>query len=431
MSRPLVSLMDVYAITRGMTREAKSLTRAVGRPRHTTREQYMSISIRRLILPVLVIAGGGGIFAILHATKPEPDKATEKPRPTSVYTAPVQHSDAVLEVTTQGEVRSRTHLNIVAQASGRIVEVSPEFVEGGMVTPGESLVVIEDTDYELALRQAEATVAEAEVAVQQALADADVARKQLRNDPNPSALALKKPQVAQAQAAREAALANLEQARLNLARTRVTLPFAGRVVNTRVDLGQFISTGTVLGEVFGTEVVEIRLPLSDGQLAALGLPIGYTAPEGGGLDVQLRAEVAGRSHQWTGTLVRLDASIDPDTRMLYAIAEVEDPYGENISTNGMPLAVGLFVDATISGRRVSDAASIPSSALRAGDVVFLVNDQGRLEIRNVSVAHVGGGTAVVVGGVEAGEQVITSAIRNPIQGMALSRIDGGSVASDN
>ena len=129
----------------------------------------MSISIRRLIAPVLVIAGGIGVFALLHATKPEPEKSTEEPRPTSVYTAPVQQSDAVLEVTTQGEVRSRTHLNIVAQVSGRIVEVSPEFVEGGVVNPGEPLLVIEDADYALALRQAEAAVAEAEVAVQQAL----------------------------------------------------------------------------------------------------------------------------------------------------------------------------------------------------------------------------------------------------------------------
>ena len=391
----------------------------------------MSISKRRLIAPVLVIAGGVGIFFLLHATKPEPEKSTEEPRPTSVYTAPVQQSDAVLEVTTQGEVRSRTHLNIVAQVSGRIVEVSPEFVEGGTVTPDKPLVVIEAADYELALRQAEAIVAESEVAVQQALADADVARKQLRNDPDPSDLALKKPQVAQARAAREAALANLEQARLNLARTRVTLPFAGRVVNTRVDLGQFITTGTVLGEVFGTEVVEVRLPLSDGQLAALGLPIGYTAPEGGGLSAELRARVAGRDHQWSGKLVRLDASIDPDTRMLYAIVEVQDPYGENTSTSGMPLAIGLFVDATISGRQVSNAVSIPSSALRAGDIVFLINDEGRLEIRNVDVAHAGAGTAVLVSGVQAGEQVITSAIRNPIQGMALSRIDGDSVASEN
>ena len=390
----------------------------------------MTISIRRLIAPVLAIAGGIGIFALLHATKPEPEKSTEEPRPTSVYTAPVQQSNTVLEVTTQGEVRSRTRLNMVAQVSGRIVAVSPEFVEGGVVRPGEPLLTIEDADYALALRQAEAAVAEAEVAVQQALADADVARKQLRNDPNPSDLALKKPQVAQARAAREAALANLEQARLNLERTRVTLPFAGRIVSTRVDLGQFITTGTMLGEVFGTDVVEIRLPLSDSQLAALGLPIGYTAPEGGGLDVDLRADVAGRNHQWTGKLVRLDASIDPDTRMLYAIAEVRDPYGENASATGMPLAVGLFVDATISGRQVANAVSIPSSALRAGDVVFLINDDGRLEIRNVDVAHVGAGTAVVMSGIEPGEQVITSAIRNPIQGMALSRIDSDTVASD-
>ena len=210
----------------------------------------------------------------------------------------------------------------------------------------------------------------------------------------------------------------------------MTLPFAGRIVSTRVDLGQFITTGTMLGEVFGTDVVEIRLPLSDSQLAALGLPIGYTAPEGGGLDVDLRADVAGRNHQWTGKLVRLDASIDPDTRMLYAIAEVRDPYGENASATGMPLAVGLFVDATISGRQVANAVSIPSSALRAGDVVFLINDDGRLEIRNVDVAHVGAGTAVVMSGIEPGEQVITSAIRNPIQGMALSRIDSDTVASD-
>ncbi len=64
----------------------------------------MSISIRRLIAPVLVIAGGIGVFALLHVTKPEPEKSTEEPRPTSVYTAPVQQSDAVLEVTTQGEL---------------------------------------------------------------------------------------------------------------------------------------------------------------------------------------------------------------------------------------------------------------------------------------------------------------------------------------
>ena len=174
---------------------------------------------RRVLAPILVIAGGIGIYSLLHATKPEPDKSTEEPRPTSVYTALAEQSDIVLKVETQGEVRARTELDVVAQVGGRILSVSPEFVEGGTITPGVPLLKIEDTDYKLALREAEARVAETEVAVQQALADADVARKQLRNDKTASDLALKKPQVAEARARREAAVASLEQAKLDLERT--------------------------------------------------------------------------------------------------------------------------------------------------------------------------------------------------------------------
>ena len=134
----------------------------------------MSTRFRRVLAPIVVIAGGIGIYALLHATKPEPDKSTEEPRPTSVYTALAEQSDIVLKVETQGEVRARTELDIVAQVGGRVLTVSAEFVEGGTITPGVALLKIEDTDYKLALREAEARVAETEVAVQQALADADV-----------------------------------------------------------------------------------------------------------------------------------------------------------------------------------------------------------------------------------------------------------------
>jgi len=383
----------------------------------------MFTRFRRVLAPIVVIAGGIGIYALLHATKPEPDKSTEEPRPTSVYTALAEQSDIVLKVETQGEVRARTELDVVAQVGGRILTVSPEFVEGGTIEPGVPLLKIEDTDYKLALREAEARVAETEVAVQQALADADVARKQLRNDKTASDLALKKPQVAEARARREAALASLEQAKLDLERTEVSLPFSGRVVSTRVDTGQFITSGTTLGNVFGTGIVEVRLPLSNSQLASLGLPIGFTAEPGAGLPVKLTADVAGAQHSWSAKLVRLDASIDPDTRMLFAIAEVADPYGANKSESGMPLAVGLFVDAAIDGRQLPAALSIPNSALRAGDKVFLVNSEGRLEMRNVQIAHVGSGRAVVSSGLAAGDEVIVSAIRNAISGMALTAIN--------
>jgi RND family efflux transporter MFP subunit len=382
----------------------------------------MATKFIKIIAPLAVIAISAGAYVLLQISRPEPEKNEEGPRPTKVYTTSVQQHSTTLEVITQGEVRSRTEIDLVSQVGGRVVSVSPEFVEGGRVRPGEALLQIEDTDYRLALSQAKAQLAEAELAVQQALADQDVARKQLRNDPTASDLALKKPQVTRARAQREAARAGLEQAQLDLQRTSITLPFEGRVASTLVHIGQFIAPGTVLGKVFGTELVEIRLPLNNAQLASLGLPIGYIAETGEGLPVSLSALVAGQRQQWQGSLVRLDASVDPDTRMLYAIAEVADPYGKAVSATGMPLAVGLFVEARIQGRHMDNAMSIPGSALRAGNTVFLINSESLLEIRNISVAHATPNMVVVADGLKPGELVVTSAIRNPVPGMAVTAI---------
>ena len=373
----------------------------------------------RIIAPVLVLGLGIGIFALLQANKPAPEKRDQGPRPVTVFVESVQTGQVNLEVVTHGEVRSRVAVDLVAEVSGRIIEVSPEFLEGGTVAPGAVLLMIEPTDYELALMQAEARVAEARVAVELAVADADVARKQLIGTPNPSDLALKKPQVAEARAALKAAEADLSQARINLERTRVSLPFHGRIASTFVDLGQYVPTGAPILRAFATDKVEVRLPITYDQLSALGIPIGFVAAAGEGLPVTFSARVAGADQAWEGELLRLDASIDSETRTLYAIAEVTDPYGAHVSETGMPLAVGLYVSATIQGRGVENAIRIPRKALRAGDTVYVVNDRGELEIREVSVTHSSPNHAVINSGVSAGEQLVTSTIRNPIPGMAL------------
>jgi RND family efflux transporter MFP subunit len=386
--------------------------------------------IGKVMTPVLVLAGGIGAYSLLHAAKPEPEKGDNQVRPISVRTAPAALDDTALQVVTQGEVRARTEIEVVAQVSGRIVSVSGEFIEGGSFSPGAPLMKIEDADYRLALSEAHARVAEANLGVEQALADADVARKQLRNDADASNLALKKPQVAQARARLEAAQAGLQQAQLNLDRTTISLPFHGRLISTAVDVGQFIIAGTPIGRAFGTDVVEVRLPLNNAQLAALGLPIGYKAERGQGLAVDFSARVAGDEHHWNGRLTRLDASMDPSTRTLYAIAEVEAPYGDNVSEQGMPMAVGLFVNASIEGRAMNELVSIPAAGLRAGDVVFLISEEGRLLVRSVDVAHNTADRAVIASGLEPGDRVVTSPIRNPIQGMALSSMPQTQTASN-
>jgi RND family efflux transporter MFP subunit len=386
----------------------------------------------KIAAPLAIVFAGVGAFVLLDIAKPEPEKKTEPPRPLSVYVEPAEKSTVALTVSTGGEVRSRTDVNIVAQIAGRVVSVSPEFTEGGQIEPGATIVQIEDRDYQLALSQAEATVAAAEVGVQEALAQADVARKQLQGAKNPSALALRKPQVAQAQASLKAAEANLERARLDLARTRITLPFSGRISEKMVDVGQYVAPGTMIGQAFATDVVQIRLPLNDSQLASLGLPIGYVAEPGAGMPVELNAVVAGKQQTWQGQLVRLDASIDRETRTLFGLVEVHDPYTTNVSQHQMPLAVGLYVKADIFGRQLENATVIPREALRAGDNVFVLNSEDRLEIRNVSVVHSTNDEAVIGSGVNPSDRVIVSSIRNPIPGMnlsALSQQPQGSVAN--
>ncbi|HAN28317.1 MAG TPA: efflux RND transporter periplasmic adaptor subunit, partial [Haliea salexigens] len=240
----------------------------------------MPIRRKSALLPLLVIAVAIAGYAGLHAAAPEPEQDTTPARPISVFTATVRAEETRLTVHTQGEVRAATELDLVAQVGGRIVAVAQEFTEGGRIAAGETLLEIEDTDYRLALSEARAVVAEADVRVQQALADADVARQQLRNEPGASPLARKQPQLAEAHALLEAASARLEQAELNLERTRVHLPFDGRLLSTQVNVGQYVTPGSPLGRAFATSRVEVRLPLSDDQLAALDLPIGFTAEAG-------------------------------------------------------------------------------------------------------------------------------------------------------
>ena len=379
--------------------------------------------VKRALVPLLVLLLGIGVVVILNATKPKPDIAIEAPRPIRVHTQIAAVATNQLTVETNGDVRATLRSDLVAQVAGRIIQVSDEFVEGGRFLAGETLLKIEDTDYQAALNEAEARVAAAKVDLETAYADADVARKQLAGVNQPSPLALKKPQVTRAKMALEAAQSGLSLAKTNLDRTNIALPYTGRLRGTSVDLGEYVGPGKVLASAFGTDRVEIRLPLTDNQLGALGVPIGYRAPEGGGLAVDLTAKVAGAHQLWTGRVERLDAAIDPETRVIYATAVVDKPYDLPEASSQMPLAVGLFVEAAIAGRILTDTIAIPSDGLRAGDRVFILDANGQLEIRSVEVIYSNTREAFLASGIAAGEAVIISAIRNPIPGMALEPIN--------
>ena len=382
---------------------------------------------RRAAWPIGVALAGVALFALLQVTKPKPAPSIEPPRPTSVEVVPSIRATSRPTVVAYGEVRPGVRTELVAQVGGRITSISPAFIEGGAFAPDEVLLKIEDTDYLAAVDEREARVAAAKVDLEQALADADVARKQLAGQKNPSPLALKKPQVARAQAALKAAQAALSLAQTNLERTQVSLPFAGRVQRQSADLGQYVGPGKVLGTVFGTDVAEVRLALTDSQLSSLGIPIGFSGEGENALSVTLSAVIGGEVHYWQGQLTRLDAAIDPGTRSVYGTVRVEDPYGSGAG-EGMPLAVGLYVDAEIEGRPIIDAVQIMAEGPRAGDEVFVLDGEGLLDVRKVEVVHRNRSTVLLSSGVEAGDLIIVSAIRNPVRGMRLQAMDSAGIA---
>lgn len=377
--------------------------------------------MKRIIGPFVVVVVTLLVVIGLVRTAPEPEVGEAVTNRIGVYIERATRTGARAEVTVYGEVRPRVQIDVISEVSGRVTDVSSRFTEGGSVMAGDALLTIEDRDYVVAVSEARARLAARRLELEQALADADVAQQQLAGEVNPSDLALRKPQIAQARAGVQAAELSLSRAESDLSRTKISLPFDARITQTMVDEGQYVGAGRTVASVFSTDVAEVRLPLTDADIAALGVPIGFEAPEGAGLPVQLSTDVAGATRRWSGQLVRLDASLDPRTRSTFGTVEVADPF--DVADGDMPMAPGLFVAAEIEGRTLADVLAIPAAGLRAGGRVFIMNDDDVLEIRSVIVAHATARMAYLSSGVSEGDRVIISPIRNPVEGMALSAIE--------
>lgn len=371
-----------------------------------------------LFVPIAVIV-------MLVLTRPEPERADAAPRPVAVFVEEIGFGTASLTVNSQGITRPRNQINLVPQVAGLITYVNPDFIEGGFFEAGETLVQIDDADYRLAVTRAAAQVAQAEQMLAREQAESELAAEEWQQlgDGVASPLTLREPQLAEARAQLAAAQASLQSARLDLQRTRISAPFPGRVRSKNAGLGQYVSPGTNLGEVFSSDTILVRLPLTDHQLGLLGIPIAYNAGQGGeGLPVTLSAVLAGQPQTWQGRITRTDSAIDPETRVLYAIAEVDDPYGA-AAEGGAPLAVGLFVNAELRGREIENAYTLPRSALRGQNSIYIAQAGGTLSVRTVDVVTSSPDRVVVTSGVRPGELAVISPIRGASDGMRIQTYD--------
>ena len=390
-------------------------------------------SRRNTMMTLAVLLIGGGIAYGLLVGKPGPEPAaapeTAPPLVDLVTVKPAQRS---LSVETQGTVQPLREIDLVSQVAGRVVSTAGTFAAGGFFTSEQPLVRIEEADYQFAIARAESQVAAARQRVAEERGRALQARREWRDLGSEQAndLFLRKPQLAAAEAALRAAEADLGAARLDLERTRVSVPFNGRISEKYVDVGQYVTPGTPIARVYATDAAQVRLPLTDRQVALLHLPLSYVSGEGGSpieAEVVLQAQFANQTWQWPGRIVRTDASIDVNSRMVYAVAEVQQPFAREPGSERPPLAPGLFVSATISGRQIDGVVELPRDALRSDGSVMVVDSQQRAQPKSVEVLQ-STPHRLWVSGLDRGDRVIVSDPSVAIAGMEVTVNDKAALA---
>ncbi len=346
-------------------------------------------SALRFLLPVVILGGCVWLAWWLLANPPEQAKVEIPPSLVRVEGTVLRQSAYELRVRTQGTVQARTRSTLLPEVSGKILEMSPSFRPGGFFDKNEVLMRLDPLDYETAIVVAKSALAQAEVVLAEEEARAEQALENWRalgRSGAPSALVTRAPQLAKAEADVLAAKAQLAKAERDLERTVIRAPYTGQVLEQAVDVGQFVGQGTVLGRIFAVDYVEIRLPLPERESQFLRLPQSFrdqqTAAEPGSR-VFLRSVAAGKPVRWEGRIVRVEGSLDEQTRQMTAVAQVDDPYVRR--ADGVPpLTLGAFVEAEIEGDPLQNVFVIPRNAVRAGNEIILI-DRPQNRLRRLTV----------------------------------------------
>ena len=370
----------------------------------------------KLILPIIILLIAGSITAMLVIFKPDAAELTPERPITSVEVIAVQPQSIQLTVSSQGTLLPTIETDLVAEVRGRVIKVSDSFRIGNHFRKGDCLIKIDPADYEAAAANASADLADAKLALAQELAQSEQAAAdwQSLGDGKASDLTLRKPQLAQAKARIASAEARLKRALRDLARTEIVAPYDGIVLSKQVDLGQFViaNPANPLGRIYATGSAEIRLPITEKEAALL--------------DQQTKRQRFVKLTRNTdedtrmAPLVRIEDNVDPSSRLLYAVARIQDPF--STTPDQSALRRGTFLQAEIEGRNLSDAYALPRYALRGSDSVYIVNKSDTLETRTVEIIKSDAKEVIITAGLEPGERVVTSPIAYYIENMAVDVI---------
>ena len=361
---------------------------------------------------ILAIIVGTVIGVVLLVLNKRVAKEDEKQRIVpAVEIVEVTAADHAVKIFTQGVVESARETMLAAEVGGRVMEISPAFKRGGTVKKGERLVQIDPADFRATLAAAAAKQADAELALELERARAQQAKldwEKLGNGNEPlNPLVLRKPYLAVAEASAASAAEAAAKARRDVERTEILAPFDAGVRSANAEVGAVVAPGTMVAELYASSDLEVRLPLSLEDF-------GFLDRDAKGI-VTLKGTIGVEEYLWKAEPVRIDPEIERTTLSAHFAVKVLPTEG-----SAFPLPpVGLFVKAEIVGKTLGGVSEIPRRALLEGNRVIVVGEGNQIAFRDLVIPRLTRKTALVSGGLEAGDRIVLTRLSAPIAGMEV------------
>lgn len=380
------------------------------------------------VIPLALIVAAIIGMRVLILTRPEVPKVERAALPTLVETTTIPETAPQIWITAFGTVEPVREVTLRPQVEGVVVEQNDKMTVGGIVSEGERLVKIDPRDYQYRVDQRESALVTAKTNLRMEEGRQVVAKREWEllesSVPVTEAgkdLALRVPNLEEREAAVRSAESQLAQARLDLERTTIHAPFNAIVIEESVELGQYLSPQNTIARLVGTDVYYVEVSVPVRYLNWIRLP-GPEEQNGEGSRVEITKQIEGETGlKREGRVVGLLGDVDPNGRMARLRIALRDPLGlETDRPLSQPFLVGDYVRTAIQGPIIEHALEIPRLALHEDDQVWVMSEEGTLEIHEVNVIHRGQDTVVVQGGVTSGDQVVMSTLPEAIPGMAMT-----------
>ncbi len=386
---------------------------------------------KKLLICFIILIVAGGITALIFLTEPTATRTgATKETAMLVEVTKVQRGTFQPTIVATGTVQPSKDIILSPRVSGEVIRHAQAFTPGGFVKKGELLLQIDPADYKntLALRKSDLQQAMSDLNIE--MGRQDVAQKgyQLVDETLPEMnkdLILREPQLNAVKATVAGARSAVEQAALNLQRTKIRAPFDAHVLNRNVNEGSQVAPGDDLGRLVGMEEywVVATVPLSSLRWLSFS-DVGQAK----GSTVRVRDRKAwGKEEYRTGYLYRLIGALEDQTRLARVLVSVPDPLA--YQNDSLPtLMINAFVEASIQAEALPDVVRLARDYVRENETVWVM-EEGKLQIREVEIKFRDAQYAYISSGLSDDDQVVTTNLSTVTDGVKL-RLKESDTASD-